>query len=88
MDWTKTDIRDYDVIQPNGPKSVLGKVKFSFPSQHTVFMHDTAPGTNGCSTRAATPKPRLHAGCDPVGLARIAPKEDKGWTAAKIDRPP
>ena len=43
LDWTKTDIREYDVIQPNGPKSVMGKVKFSFPNQHTVFMHDTLP---------------------------------------------
>ena len=40
VDWSATDIRNFEVIQPNGPKSVMGKVKFSFPSQHTVFMHD------------------------------------------------
>ena len=41
MDWTNSDIRDYEVVQPPGPKSVLGVVKFSFPSQHTIYMHDT-----------------------------------------------
>ena len=41
MDWANTDIRDYEVVQPPGPKSAMGYVKFSFPSQHTIFMHDT-----------------------------------------------
>ena len=41
MDWSKADIRNYEVVQPPGRKSVLGVVKFSFPSQHTIFMHDT-----------------------------------------------
>ena len=40
FDWVKTDIRNYEVVQPSGPKSVLGKVKFTFPSQHTIFMQD------------------------------------------------
>ena len=41
INWATTDIRNYEVIQPPGPKSVLGHVKFSFPSQHTIYMHDT-----------------------------------------------
>jgi murein L,D-transpeptidase YcbB/YkuD len=86
IDWAHTNILDYDVIQPNGPKTVLGKVKFSFPSQHTVFMHDTRAGDKwmfNVSQRAYS------HGCmrvsDPVGLARIALKEDKGWTAGQVD---
>lgn len=72
LDWSKTNILEYDVLQPNGPKSVMGKVKFSFPNQHTVFMHDTLPrdkymfGTSrgapsataacGCAIRIVWPK--------------------------------
>jgi murein L,D-transpeptidase YcbB/YkuD len=87
INWAKTNILIYDVIQPNGPKTVLGKVKFSFPSQHTVFMHDTRAGDKWMFNVA---RRTYSHGCmrvaDPVGLARIALKEDKGWTAAQTDQ--
>lgn len=85
MNWTKIDIREYEVIQPNGPKSVMGKVKFSFPNQHTVFMHDTLERdkwmfrsvqrtySHGCMRVA-----------NPIGLAEIILREDKGWDAAHV----
>jgi murein L,D-transpeptidase YcbB/YkuD len=86
INWARTNILDYDVIQPNGPKTVLGKVKFSFPSQHTVFMHDTRAGDKWMFNVA---RRTYSHGCmrvaDPVGLARLALKEDKGWTAAQTD---
>jgi murein L,D-transpeptidase YcbB/YkuD len=86
INWAKTNILIYDVIQPNGPKTVLGKVKFSFPSQHTVFMHDTRAEDKWMFNVA---RRTYSHGCmrvaDPVGLARIALKEDKGWTAAQTD---
>ena len=86
VNWSNTNILDYDVIQPNGPKTVLGKVKFSFPSQHTVFMHDTRAGDKWMFNVAS----RTYShGCmrvaDPVGLARVALREDKGWTAAQVE---
>lgn len=31
IDWKKADIRNYEVTQPPGRRSVLGNVKFSFP---------------------------------------------------------
>ncbi len=84
MDWTKTDIRDYDVIQPNGPKSVMGKFKFSFPNQHTVFMHDTLPRDKYMFNVAQ----RTYShGCirvrNPMELAEIILKAEKGWDEAK-----
>ena len=86
IDWAKTNILEYDVIQPNGPKTVLGKVKFSFPSQHTVFMHDTRAEDKWMFNVA---RRTYSHGCmrvaDPVGLAKVALKEDKGWTAAQVD---
>ncbi len=83
IDWSKDDIRNYHVWQPPGPKSVLGYVKFSFPSQHTIFMHDTP---DKWMFRPA--QRTLSHGClrvqRPMELAEIALREDKGWDADKI----
>ncbi len=86
INWARTNILEYDVIQPNGPKTVLGKVKFSFPSQHTVFMHDTRAEDKWMFNVA---RRTYSHGCmrvaDPIGLAKIALREDKGWTPAQVD---
>lgn len=83
INWAKTDIRDFKVIQPPGPKSVLGHVKFSFPSQHTIFMHDTPDKWMFRQARRT-----LSHGClrvqNPMQLAEMILKEDKGWDAAKV----
>jgi murein L,D-transpeptidase YcbB/YkuD len=83
INWAKTDIRDFIVVQPPGPKSVLGRVKFSFPSQHTIFMHDTP---DKWMFRPA--QRTLSHGClrvqKPMQLAEMILKEDKGWDAAKV----
>lgn len=82
-DWSSTDIRNFIVLQPPGPKSVLGRVKFSFPSQHTIFMHDTP---DKWMFRPA--QRTLSHGClrvqNPMQLAEMVLKEDKGWDAARI----
>jgi murein L,D-transpeptidase YcbB/YkuD len=85
IDWSTADIRNYEVIQPNGPKSVMGKVKFSFPNQHTVFMHDTLPRDKWMFN--ASRRTYSH-GCmrvaDPIGLAKIVLRADKGWDSARV----
>lgn len=83
IDWSQDDIRNYIVLQPPGPKSVLGVVKFSFPSQHTIFMHDTPDKWMFRSSQ------RTHShGClrvwKPVELAEILLAYDKGWDKAKV----
>jgi murein L,D-transpeptidase YcbB/YkuD len=84
VDWTKTDIRDYEVVQPSGRKSVMGVVKFSFPSQHTIFMHDT-PDKWMFNAKQRT----LSHGClrlrNPLAMAKLILAEDKGWDADKVD---
>lgn len=84
MDWTKEDIRTYDVTQPPGRISVLGHVKFSFPSPHTIFMHDTPDKWMFNSSQRT-----LSHGClrlrNPMKLVEILLNEDKGWDRAKID---
>ena len=83
INWAKVNIRDYEVTQASGPKSVLGHVKFSFPSQHTIYMHDTPDKWMFKSAQRT-----LSHGClrvkNPMELAEIILKEDKGWDKAKI----
>ncbi len=84
MDWTKEDIRNYEVMQAPGRRSVLGVVKFSFPSQHTIYMHDTPDRYMFAASQRT-----LSHGClrlrNPVKLAELILAEDKGWSPAKID---
>jgi murein L,D-transpeptidase YcbB/YkuD len=84
MDWRTLDIRNYEVVQPAGRKSVMGYVKFSFPSQHTIFMHDT-PDKWMFNSKQRT----LSHGClrlrNPLKTAELILAEDKGWDAAKVD---
>ncbi len=85
FDWATTDIRQYEVTQPPGPKSALGKVKFSFPSQHTIYMHDT-PDKWMFSSAQRT----LTHGClrlrDPMRMAELILEADKGWDRSHIDQ--
>jgi murein L,D-transpeptidase YcbB/YkuD len=83
IDWSKDDIRNYHVWQQPGPKSAVGYVKFSFPSQHTIFMHDT-PDKWMFNAHRRT----LSHGClrvrNPMQLAEIILDHDKGWDKERI----
>jgi len=35
------DHRRYRIVQPAGPGNALGRVKFIFPNNHAVYLHDT-----------------------------------------------
>jgi murein L,D-transpeptidase YcbB/YkuD len=84
ISWASTDIRNYEVYQPPGSRSVLGHVKFSFPSQHTIFMHDTPDKWMFKPASRA-----LSHGClrvwKPMELAKMILNEDKGWDSEKVD---
>jgi murein L,D-transpeptidase YcbB/YkuD len=41
VDWTMTSIRNFSVRQRPGPGNALGQIKFLFPNQHDVYLHDT-----------------------------------------------
>lgn len=83
MDWRGLDIRDYEVVQPPGRTSAMGVVKFSFPSQHTIFMHDT-PDKWMFNSKQRT----LSHGClrlrNPLRVAELVLAHDKGWGADKV----
>lgn len=44
--WSKIDREDpkkfpYRIVQGEGPKNALGQVKFLFPNDHAIYLHDT-----------------------------------------------
>ncbi len=84
VDWSVSDIRNFDVYQPPGRGNALGLVKFSFPNKHLVYMHDTPTKHLFDQTRRA-----YSHGCmrirNPDLLAEILLKEDKGWDAGQVD---
>ena len=80
IDWTTTDIRNLDIIQPPGGSNVLGVVKFLFPNKHDVYMHDT-PSKNLFNADVRT----FSHGCmrvrNPVRLAEIVMEHRPGLDA-------
>jgi murein L,D-transpeptidase YcbB/YkuD len=43
VDWNRVNPKAYTFSQKAGPANNLGKVKFSFPNRHDVYLHDTLP---------------------------------------------
>ncbi len=81
--WTGATF-PYGVVQRPGPKNALGLVKFLFPNQYSVYLHDT-PGRGLFGKSGRT----FSHGCirveDPMKLAEIILGDRMGWDRAKID---
>jgi L,D-transpeptidase YcbB len=41
VDWTDVDTRVFRVRQVPGEGNALGRIKFMFPNEHAVYLHDT-----------------------------------------------
>ncbi|MBN9310711.1 L,D-transpeptidase family protein, partial [Devosia sp.] len=41
IDWTQTNINNFHIRQKPGAGNALGQVKFLFPNEHDVYLHDT-----------------------------------------------
>jgi murein L,D-transpeptidase YcbB/YkuD len=83
IDWSRNDLRNFDLVQPPGPSNVLGRVKFVFPNKHDVYMHDTTQkGLFNNAVRAE------RHGCMrvqyPDQLAELVLAHDKGWSKAQV----
>jgi L,D-transpeptidase YcbB len=70
----------FGVQQPPGGDNALGELKFLFPNQHSIYMHDT-PSRNlfKKTTRA------FSHGCVRVENPRQFAAVLLGWDAAKVD---
>ena len=74
--------RSVSVRQPPGPKNALGAVKFMFPNEHAVYLHDTPNKRLFANASRA-----YSAGCvrveNPMKLAELLLGSD--WTQAKLN---
>ena len=41
VDWSTANIRNFHIRQRPGAGNALGQIKFLFPNQHDVYLHDT-----------------------------------------------
>lgn len=72
------------LMQSPGPRNALGKVKFLFPNNHSVYLHDT-PSKKGFKRTIRT----LSNGCVRVeGALSLAAMllEPQGWTRSRIEK--
>ncbi len=85
VDWQNVNMDNITFTQPPGPRNVLGKVKFLYPNEHAVYLHDTLK--RGLFKNAVRVEghqcPRV-ANPDKFAAALLA--EDKSWTKDKIDK--
>ncbi len=84
VDWSARSF-PYTVRQDPGPTNALGRVKFMFPNEHNVYLHDT-PSRNlfDSDDRA------FSSGCirveDPLKLAELLLDGQSNWSRKTIDR--
>jgi L,D-transpeptidase YcbB len=84
IDWSRSDIRRYEVYQPPGAGNVLGLVKFRFPNTHDVYLHDTTQK----HLFANAVRANSH-GCmrvqNPDQFATVLLGHDQGWDASRVN---
>jgi murein L,D-transpeptidase YcbB/YkuD len=71
------------VRQPPGERNALGRIKFMFPNDYAVYLHDTpSRGLFGATKRA------FSHGCvrvdDPFGFGAAVMGRGDGWSEARI----
>ena len=80
VDWSKVG-RTVAIRQPPGERNALGFIKFMFPNQHAVYLHDTPNRSLFANDRRA-----YSHGCvrvqDPFRLAEAVMGEE--WTESRL----
>jgi len=84
VDWDNPDeLRQLAIRQKPGPKNALGHVKFLFPNEHNVYLHDTP-----ADALFARPGRAFSHGCvrveEPEALAKYVLQDDPAWTTPVI----
>ncbi|MGI9344403.1 MAG: L,D-transpeptidase family protein [Gammaproteobacteria bacterium] len=86
VDWTQyTRGVPYTLRQEPGPNNALGTIKFIFPNEHFVFLHDTP--SRYLFDRAER---AFSSGCirveDPLKLAELLLDDSKKWDRAALQK--
>lgn len=75
----------YTLRQPPGASNALGRVKFMFPNEHAIFLHDT-PSRELFTADQRT----FSSGCirveNPLDLAAVLLEPQGGWTRERIQK--
>ncbi|MEQ9547027.1 MAG: L,D-transpeptidase family protein [Marinobacter sp.] len=75
----------FQLVQEPGPRNALGRVKFMFPNEFDIYLHDT-PARSLFSRSERT----FSSGCirveDPFRLASLLLEEQDGWSGEHIER--
>ena len=84
VDWSdEKSVSTVRIRQTPGPENALGLVKFIFPNNFSVYLHDTPTDKLFFKDHRA-----LSHGCirveDPVGLAHYVMSDRPEWTAERI----
>jgi murein L,D-transpeptidase YcbB/YkuD len=84
VDWSdEKSVNAVRIRQAPGPENALGLVKFIFPNNFSVYLHDTPTDKLFFKDHRA-----LSHGCirveDPVGLAHYVMSDQPDWTAERI----
>jgi murein L,D-transpeptidase YcbB/YkuD len=85
IDWRRVDMNRIQIKQPPGEANALGSIKFMFPNDYSVYLHDTpAKSLFALDYRAAS------HGCmrvqDPWGFADVLMTQEKGLTTAQLKK--
>jgi len=87
VDWARysANYSPYLLRQDPGPRNALGRVKFIFPNDHAVFLHDTPNQKLFDRTERA-----FSSGCirveNALELARLLLNDEAQWPRQAIDR--
>ncbi|MCB1509151.1 MAG: L,D-transpeptidase family protein, partial [Hyphomicrobiaceae bacterium] len=83
IDWSTVRRGQVYVRQRPGGGNALGQIKFMFPNQHSVYLHDTS--SRGLFTRD---RRALSHGCvrveNPFEFADVILSEERQWTPARV----
>jgi murein L,D-transpeptidase YcbB/YkuD len=84
MNRLSTDYFPFVVRQEPGPKNALGRIKFMFPNEHFVYLHDTP--SRGLFERASR---TFSSGCirveHPLTLAELLLDDPVLWGRSRIE---
>jgi len=75
------------VREPPGPENALGLVKFIFPNEHHVYIHDTPEGVDMFSekTKRSVSHGCIHAQA-PAKLAAWVLRNTPGWDLERVEK--
>jgi len=85
VDWNSSTAKSYTYRQPAGPDNALGAVKFMFPNDFSVYLHDTPNRDLFEKTERS-----FSSGCirvqDPLLLAEFFLNDSINWNLDKIQK--